>query len=181
MARRLPTGVHVVDAHQVAPSAYRAAARGAGVPDSILFALALQESGAVLHGRLIPWPWSLNIAGEPHRYSTRQDACTALKRALRGRPRSAIDVGLGQVSIGYHRHRVSQPCDLLDPYRNLAVTATILREQHVPGEDWSIAIGRYHRPAGGPPAVRYEFRVRRHLMRLLGTELAQATLRSGAP
>lgn len=174
-------GAHEAHTRQAPPPAYQIAAQTAGVPASILFALALQESGAMLHGRLIPWPWTLNIAGKPHRYATRVQACSALKHALRSKPATKIDAGLGQVSVGFHGHRVRQPCDLLDPYRNLAVTATILGEQHNPGEDWSVAIGRYHRPAGGIRAVRYERAVRRHLTRLLGTSMAAATLRDARP
>ncbi|HBP2253636.1 TPA: lytic transglycosylase domain-containing protein, partial [Pseudomonas aeruginosa] len=36
-------------------------------------------------------------------------------------------------------------------------------------EDWLLAIGRYHRPAGGEPAVRYRRSVSRHLARVQGT------------
>ena len=78
-------------------------------------------------------------------------------------------MGLGQINVGYHGHRVNRPCELLDPYRNLAITATILREQHMPGDDWLIAIGRYHRPAGGAPAARYRRLVKQHLARVTGT------------
>jgi soluble lytic murein transglycosylase-like protein len=76
-------------------------------------------------------------------------------------PATRIDAGLGQVNLGYHAQRYAQPCDLLDPYRNLAIAAEILREQHTPGEDWLLAIGRYHRPAGGEPAARYRRSVSR--------------------
>ena len=60
----------------------------------------------------------------------------------------------------------SDPCELLDPYRNLAIAATILREHHEPGEDWLLAVGRYHRPAGGDPAARYRRSVLQHLSQL---------------
>ena len=72
--------------------------------------------------------------------------------ALARTPVNRIDAGLGQVNLGYHAHRYAHPCELLDPYRNLAIAAEILQEQHTPGEDWLVAIGRYHRPAGGAPA-----------------------------
>ncbi|ERW09702.1 hypothetical protein Q036_06371, partial [Pseudomonas aeruginosa BWHPSA023] len=73
-------------------------------------------------------------------------------------------------------HRFTGACDLLDPYRNLAVAAEILKEQHTPGEDWLLAIGRYHRPAGGEPAARYRRSVSRHLARVQGTRPAAAVL-----
>ena len=154
-------------AREVPPPAYQLAAHRADVPAAVLYAVALQESGAMLRGRLIPWPWTLNVAGTPQRYATRAEACAGLHRALAHTPANRIDAGLGQVNLGYHTHRYTQPCELLDPYRNLAIAAEILREQHTPGEDWLLAIGRYHRPAGGAPAARYLRSVHRHLTRVL--------------
>ncbi|HHK4234670.1 TPA: lytic transglycosylase domain-containing protein, partial [Pseudomonas aeruginosa] len=138
-------------------------------------------SGAMLRGRLIPWPWTLNVAGKPHRYATRAEACAGLRRALARTPANRIDAGLGQVNLGYHTHRYTQPCELLDPYRNLAIAAEILREQHTPGEDWLLAIGRYHRPAGGAPAARYRRSVHRHLTRVLDPGVPVPTLQATTP
>ena len=69
-------------AREVPPPAYRLAAHRADVPAAVLYAVALQESGATLRGRLIPWPWTLNVAGTPQRYATRAAACAGLRRAL---------------------------------------------------------------------------------------------------
>jgi soluble lytic murein transglycosylase-like protein len=157
-------------AQRAAPPAYGLAARAQGVPESVLFAVALQESGMKVRGRLVPWPWTLNIAGVPSRYVNRFEACSALRRALKQVPATRVDVGLGQINVGYHGYRVRSPCALLDPYQNLATTAAILREHHEPGEDWMSAIGRYHRPAGGAPAARYRRSVREHLISVLGTD-----------
>jgi hypothetical protein len=163
------------------PPAYQLAAHEADIPSAVLFAVALQESGANLRGRLIPWPWTLNVAGAPYRYATRNDACTALHRALTRVPSTRVDAGLGQVNVGYQGYRVGQPCELLDPYRNLAITATILREHHDPGEDWLLAVGRYHRPAGGALAAHYQQRVHRHLACVLGESASTNALRSSCP
>ena len=92
-----------------------------------------------------------------------------------------IDVGLGQINVGYHAHRFIHPCDVLDPYRNLAIAATILREHHTPGEDWLLAIGRYHRPAGGALAVRYRHSVYQHMARVLGNPVPVSASRSPSP
>lgn len=158
----------VAFAQTPAPPAYQWAAERAGVPAAVLYAVALQESGLPVNGRLVPWPWTLNLAGAPRRFATRQAACAALRNALDQLPPTRIDAGLGQLNLGYQRHRYDDPCELLDPYRNLALAAAILREQHAPGQDWLITVGRYHRPAGGAPAARYRQRVERHLARVLG-------------
>lgn len=159
----------IAHAQEVPPPAYQLAAQRAGIPSTVLYAVALQESGIRRNGRIVPWPWSLNVAGQSRRFATRTDACAALQQAMRSTPHTRIDAGLGQINLGYHKQRYARACDLLDPYRNLAIAAEILKEQHAPGEDWLLAIGRYHRPVGGEPAARYRRSVSRHLARVQGT------------
>ena len=154
-------------AAELPPPAYQLAAQRSDIPSTVLFAIALQESGVRVRGRLLPWPWTLNIAGSPYRFATRQAACQALLLALAQHDAKRIDVGLGQTNLGYQGHHFSSPCDALDPYRNLAVTAALLREHHTVTGDWVLAAGRYHRPAGGAPAARYRAGFSRQLERLL--------------
>ncbi|WP_430544112.1 lytic transglycosylase domain-containing protein [Xanthomonas hortorum] len=167
----LTVGMLCVPAHaqEIPPPAYQLAAQSAGIPSTVLYAVAIQESGIRRGGRIIPWPWSVNVAGESLRFSSRAEACFELQQALRKVPSTRVDAGLGQINLGYQKHRYSHPCELLDPYGNLAIAAQILREQHIPGDDWLLAIGRYHRPAGGAPAARYRQSVARHLDRVRGS------------
>lgn len=162
-------------ARELPPPAYQLAAAQAQVPPNLLYAVALQESGRAMNGRLVPWPWTLNVAGQARRYGTHREACADLRQVLQITPATRVDVGLGQLNAGYQRHRVRQPCELLEPYRNLRLAATILREQYNPNQSWLMAAGRYHRPAGGAPAVRYRQRVGQHLARL---EVATSTRRT---
>ena len=154
-------------ADELPPPAYQLVAHDADIPSTVLFAIALQESGTHVRGRLLPWPWTLNIAGTPYRFATRQTACHALLQALVRHNPKRIDVGLGQTNLGYHGQRFSNPCEALDPYLNLTVTAALLREHHTATGDWVSAAGRYHRPAGGAPAARYRAGFSRQLERLL--------------
>lgn len=160
-----------LQAQEIPPPAYQLAARQADVPSVVLYAVALQESGARLNGRIIPWPWTLNVAGTAERYANRIEACAGLQRALQRVAATRVDVGLGQINVGYQSRHFNHPCELLNPYRNLAVAATILREQHRPGDNWNVAIGRYHRPAGGAPAEHYRRSVQKHLARVLGNNI----------
>ncbi|PMV22642.1 MULTISPECIES: transglycosylase SLT domain-containing protein [unclassified Pseudomonas] len=148
------------------PPAYEDAAQKAGIPAVVLYAVALQESGITLRGQTIPWPWTLNIAGASYYYPTRAQACSAIQTALEQVAPTRIDAGLAQLNLGYQQHHYQHPCELLNPYRNLAVAASILRQHYRPEESWLAAIGRYHRPAGGELAVRYRNRVSVHLARL---------------
>lgn len=170
VALRAPT---VLDAQELPPPAYQLAAAHAQVPSELLYAIALQESGHNFSGRIVPWPWTLNVAGQPRRYATRREACIDLRHVLQATPATRVDVGLGQLNVGYQRHRVRQPCELLEPYRNLRLTAVILREHYDPELGWLIAAGRYHRPAGGTPAMRYRQSVERQLIRVAKTQQEQ--------
>ncbi|WP_285374219.1 transglycosylase SLT domain-containing protein [Pseudomonas sp. lyk4-TYG-107] len=148
------------------PPAYNLEARKAGVPSNLLFAVALQESGITLRGLRIPWPWTLNIAGQGRYFIKQTDACSALQSALSQWPASRIDVGLTQINLGHQRRFYRHPCEVLWPHRNLEIAAIILREQYRTGESWLLAAGRYHRPSGGPLAARYRRRIERHLEQL---------------
>lgn len=150
------------------PPAYRAAARAAGIPPLVLYAIALQESGIRLRGELRPWPWTLNLAGQPRRFASRAPACRALLRALQRGDARRVDAGLAQINLGYHGQRFASPCAALDPRHNLAVAADLLRQHRHQTGDWVLAAGHYHRPAGGAPAARYRRHFARHLARLQG-------------
>ncbi|WP_413728315.1 lytic transglycosylase domain-containing protein [Sodalis sp. RH19] len=177
----LTLGTGTGRALEVPPPAYQLAAQQAGVPSPVLYAVALQESGTRLRGRIVPWPWTINVAGRAERYATHAEACAGIRRALSRVPANRIDAGLAQVNLGYQAHRYNGPCEVLDPYRNLAIAAQILREQHTPGEDWLLAIGRYYRPAGGAPAARYRRSVNQHLARVLGPGISLTSARSITP
>lgn len=168
LAAALATGP--AQAQELPPPAYQLAAQRAGIPSMMLYAVALQESGVRRDERFVPWPWSLNVAGRSRRYATRAQACAGIHQALSELPATRIDVGLGQINLGYQKHRYRQPCDLLNPYDNLRISADILKEQHAPGENWLLAVGRYHRPAGGAHAARYRRSVSQHLQRVLGPQ-----------
>ena len=138
------------------------AADFAGVPTSVLYGMAFQESGMRWEdGTFRPWPWTLNLnaaaklpnkkgqlvfakAGQ-RRYRTQEEAEAALT-ALVGQGFFNVDVGLMQVNLRWHRQRVSNPLQLLDPKQNLVVAAVILRENGGQAESFLAAVGKYHSP-----------------------------------
>jgi hypothetical protein len=158
-------------ASEIPPPAYQLIAIPEGVPSEVLYAVALQESGIRLRGRMVPWPWTLNVAGTGYRFATRSDACQALMSAIVVAGSARVDVGLGQTNLKANGYRYESPCDGLDPHKNLRVTAQILAEQKAKGGSWIAAAGRYHRPAGGTPAQRYRRAFTAHLSRVAGIEL----------
>jgi len=159
-------------AQEIPPPAYQIAASEAGIPSTVLYAVALQESGTSIRGKLRPWPWTLNVAGKPMYFTTQDAACRELMLVLGHTSAKRVDVGLGQINVGYHKERIETPCDLLDPKVNLSIAATILKEQHRDGQDWLVTMGKYHSPANGQAAQRYRSSARHHLYRVLGTRSA---------
>ncbi|WP_409160572.1 lytic transglycosylase domain-containing protein [Pectobacterium sp. B2J-2] len=149
---------------QQIPAAYRQIAKDARVPAESLYSLSLTESSRALPYGERPWPWSINVAGKTYRYETRELAWQALRKFIRQVPLKNIDVGIGQVNLGWNGHRFRSFYDAFDPLTNLRVTAQILRECYdaKPGS-WLRAAGCYHHPAGGQPAERYMAIVRNKL------------------
>ncbi|WP_323147872.1 transglycosylase SLT domain-containing protein [Pseudomonas oryzihabitans] len=162
---------------EIPPPAYQLAAYQAGIPPEVLYSVALQESGTRLRGRgpqLVPWPWTLNVAGAGYRFATRADACTALLVALQTVGPKRVDAGLMQINMGWNGYRFgvgAQPCSALDPYKNLKVGTDILAELRAQGGDWINVAGRYHCPAGGAPAAKYRELFAKHLSRVTGVTL----------
>lgn len=148
------------------PPGYQAVAREYGLPPAALYAVALTESGKRLSsGRVRPWPWTLNVAGEPKFYATRAEAFRALRISF-AQGITRIDVGLMQVSWRHHQALLRDAWTALDPYYNLRLGAWLLISQwHQSGNLWE-AVGRYHAPAAPERAAAYRQRVGRWLERL---------------
>lgn len=155
-----------VQATSRVPDGYRQVAQQAGVPAELLYAVALTESGSRLPQGIRPWPWTLNIAGKSYRYATRAEACHALSAFLKTTSPKRVDVGLGQINVGWNAHHFDSPCDALAPYPNLQVAALLLRQHYERHQSWPEAAGRYHHPAGGKHAWRYRHQVMKHLQRI---------------
>jgi len=149
------------------PSGYREVAARHGIPASILYAVALAESGRPLGpGQpLRPWPWTLNVRGEGRFYPTRSAATGALASLLAGGER-AVDVGPMQVHWRYHHAALGSAARALDPYHNLHTAASILRDCRKARGDWWAAVGCYHAPNDRQRADAYRERVQRHWERI---------------
>lgn len=137
------------------PDGYVTVARQHAIPPLILFAVALQESEMMFGSKqILPWPWTLNVKGTPFRYQTRIAAETALKSFLRGQT-TLVDIGLMQVCWHYFSDRLRTPAIALEPYWNLRVGASILRDHFLDTANWIVAIGRYHSPGDPNRANNY--------------------------
>lgn len=111
----------------------------------LLYAVALIESAkGIGGGNIAPSKWALRTP-EGAIYPATADKAQAELERLMNRHGGLIDVGLMQVNLRWHGHRVSKPEDLLDPETNVRVGTRILIEAILssPG-DMELGIGRYH-------------------------------------
>lgn len=122
----------------------------------ILYAVALTESRKHDNqNKVIPSPWAINNAGNAYIPGSQQEAEALLNRMLE-QGRRNIDVGMMQVNLRWHGHRVAKPEQLLIPSTNLEIGASVLSEaiQSVPG-NLAHGIGRYYSWKNEPAAIQY--------------------------
>jgi hypothetical protein len=146
---------------EAVPSGYRLIAAERVMPATLLYAVALTESGRAVNnteGVRRPWPWTLNVAGSGYVYATRLEAWQALRDWL-AQGQQSIDIGLMQVNWRYHQARLGEPWQALEPYHNLRVGAGILQACYATAHDWWASVGCYHAPSHPARAARYRRRV----------------------
>ena len=122
----------------------------------VLYAVALIESAkGSTKNQVTPWPWALNKSGKSIIPTSQQEARTLLTKTLTEGNRN-IDVGLMQINVHWHGHRVDKPEQLLNPVTNLQIGAWVLAEaiRSVPN-DLVLGIGRYHNWQNLSAAVAY--------------------------
>ena len=99
------------------PEGYRVVAEEYGIPHSVLYAIALTESGVGPNDNGVrhPWPWTLNVAGRGYVYPSREAAWHALNTFI-ARGERSIDIGLMQVNWRFHKDKLRDTWQALDPY-----------------------------------------------------------------
>ncbi len=125
------------------PTAYVLTAQRSGVPAWLLFGVALQESQLAFGREMLPYPWTLCVAGRGERHATYEQTLAALSRYVRA-GLTNVDCGAMQVNWYWHKDRLGSFALALDPYPNLAAGASILRDHYKATGHWATAIGLYH-------------------------------------
>ena len=158
---------------KVIPQEYTRVAARYSVPASILYAVALAESGYTKAGIYNPWPWTLNIEGRAKRFEQADEALTSLLRSIRAGKH--VDIGIMQVNSRWHHHRVNSLGELLNPYINLTKGAEILKEQRKRSKSWWEAVGRYHAPGNDAKSLRRAARYRNRVKVIYDTYIGRMT------
>ncbi len=150
------------------PNVYKLVAERHAIPTTILYAVALTESGKSYQSTLLPWPWTLNIDGQGYYYESYHTAKIALAEALE--KSQSVDIGLMQINWRWHQDKLQNISAALNPLQNLNQGARILHQSYQKSGDWWEAVGHYHSPAqtvkARRNAERYRRRVRAHWSQL---------------
>ncbi len=126
-------------------AAILAAEHGSRVPDRLLDAIAVVESGKrdPVSGAVYPWPWTINAEGVGHWYDTK-DAAVAAARDMQAHGIRSIDVGCMQVNLMHHPDAFASLEQAFDPVTNAAYAAVFLTKLYSQTNAWPLAAGAYH-------------------------------------
>lgn len=141
------TSVFSVSAFDLSGTEFELAAKRYNLDPALLYSVALAES-AYTRGdnNVSPWPWTLRTIKQPYYALDKDEAAAQLAKLIKDKGNKAsIDIGLMQINLFWHGHRVESPQDLLDPVINLNTGAKILSETIASASgDLELGIGRYH-------------------------------------
>ncbi len=128
------------------------------MPAGLLLAIGKVESGRPhpATGRLVPWPYAVNVAG---RGVLAADAAEAVAevQAARASGQWSVDAGCFQVSLLHHPGAFESLDAAFDPVRNARYAAGFLLALRAGAASWEAAAGRYHSATpelGEPYAAR---------------------------
>lgn len=124
---------------QLCLDAATAASRETGVPEPVLLAIALVETGRA--GQ--PWPWTVAVEGTGHWLDSAAAAATRIEAAL-AHGVTNIDIGCFQLNYRWHATAFASVEDMLDPQHNALYAAEFLSGHHDRTGDWADAAAAYH-------------------------------------
>ena len=137
-------------------AAIAAAERSTGVPDRLMRAIGIVESGRRDEaGGTTAWPWTINAEGAGAYFNTKAEAIAAVN-SLRARGVRSIDVGCMQVNLMYHPDAFASLEEAFDPGANARYAASFLQRLFAQTGSWSGAAAGYHslKPEIGGPYAR---------------------------
>jgi soluble lytic murein transglycosylase-like protein len=127
------------------------------VPREILYSVALVESGHTVGAVYLPWPWTINEAGNASRFESGALAVAHVRDRISAGVRN-IDIGCLQINYHWHGQEFASIDEMFDPLRNVSYGARYLETLYRQNGDWEMAIGAYH--SGQPDrAARYAEKV----------------------
>jgi len=131
-----------------------AAEKAYDLPPGLMSAIGRVESGRFdpEAGRVVPWPWTIDVAGDGRQYDTAIEVVSTTKW-LRDNGIKNIDVGCFQVSLMYHPDAFATMEEAFDPPTNGRYAGQLLASLKARLGNWPDAVAAYHSadPAKGGP------------------------------
>ena len=125
-------------------SAIAAAERTLGIPDRLMQAIGVVESGRPdERGGVTAWPWTINVEGTGYVFESKQEAIAAVN-AQRARGARSIDVGCMQVNLFSHADAFASLEQAFDPNANARYAAEFLQRLLAQTGSWPRAAAGYH-------------------------------------
>jgi len=140
----------------VCGAAAKLAARATGVPEQVLMAISLTETGRKRKGQFRSWPWTVNMEGKGSWFSDRPSALRFAKKNYDRGARS-FDIGCFQINFKWHGDGFSSIDQMFDPNANALYAANYLQTLYLQKGNWKAAAGAYHSATPGL-AARYSER-----------------------
>jgi hypothetical protein len=136
--------------------AARLAEAESGLPPGLLLAVGQVESGRwdAAHRRVMPWPWTIDIAGDGRFFPDRDSALRATQHALQQGQRN-IDLGCFQISLLHHPYAFADLAEAFDPLANARYAARFLLSLRQRYGAWPAAVAAYH---SADPALGESYR-----------------------
>lgn len=130
---------------QACRAAIAAAEREHGIPDGLLQAIGVVESGqrSAETGSLMPWPWAVNVAGQGQLAPSREAALLAVTSA-QARGIRSVDIGCLQINLAHHPQAFARLEDGFDPQTNARYGAGFLASLRDRTGSWTTAVAHYH-------------------------------------
>ena len=113
------------------------------MPQDVLHAISLTETGRAQGGRLRPWPWAINREGKGYWFENRERGAR-LREGEPGRGPPSFDVGCFQINYHWHGQNFPSLEAMFDPDTGADYAARFLRSLYAERGDWSAAAGAYH-------------------------------------
>jgi Transglycosylase SLT domain len=114
-----------------------------GIPEGLLDAISKVESGRRDGGRVVAWPWTINVAGSGRVFPTKAEAMAAVG-ALQAAGARSIDVGCMQVNLQWHPQAFATLEQAFDPEANVAYAGRFLKGLYEATGQWPLAASYYH-------------------------------------
>ncbi|MBT8472468.1 MAG: transglycosylase SLT domain-containing protein [Marinicaulis sp.] len=129
------------------------------IPDKMLQAIALVETGHERNGVHSAWPWTVNNSGRGHYFKTQSEAVEYVKKNVFLK-QSSVDIGCFQINAKWHGGAFSSAAKMLNPDDGADYAGAFLKSLFEEFGDWKIAASRYH-SRNAIRAARYGHKIER--------------------